>query len=74
MSLSTFKRQFEKEYNTNPGKWFQKKRLYQAKVIIESGEKSPSQIYFDFGYKSLSNFSIAFKKEFGFSPKETLNQ
>jgi AraC family transcriptional regulator, exoenzyme S synthesis regulatory protein ExsA len=71
MSLSTFKRQFEKEYNANPGKWFQKNRLLQAKIRIENGEKKPSQIYSEFGYTSLSNFSIAFKNEFGFSPKET---
>lgn len=74
MSLSTFKRQFEKEYNANPGKWLQIKRLNLAKEMMESGEKKPSQLYSEVGYKSLSNFSIAFKNEFGFSPKEIKRQ
>jgi AraC family transcriptional regulator, exoenzyme S synthesis regulatory protein ExsA len=69
MSLSTFKRHFEKEYDANPGKWLQQKRLLQAKKILEQGNKKPTEIYTDFGYTSFSNFSIAFKKEFGHSPK-----
>ncbi len=70
MSLSTFKRHFVKEYQTNPGKWFQQKRLNQAKIILEKGNKKPTEIFKAFGYNSFSNFSIAFKNEFGYSPKE----
>lgn len=70
MSLSTFKRRFEKEYQSNPGKWLQQKRLNQAKLILEKGDKTPSEIFADFGYTSFSNFSIAFKNEFGYSPKQ----
>ncbi len=69
MSLSTFKRRFTQEYSENSGKWFQKKRLQKAKKILENTTTTPSEIYTDFGYNNLSNFSIAFKKEFGFSPK-----
>jgi len=70
MSLSTFKRHFIAEYNTNPGKWLQKKRLALAKHMMENENKKPSEIHKQFGYNSLSNFCIAFKNEFGFSPKE----
>lgn len=70
MSLSTFKRYFEKEYHTNPGKWFKEKRLDQAKRVLEKGEKKPTEIYFDYGYNNFSNFSIAFKNKFGVSPKQ----
>lgn len=69
-SLSTFKRHFEKEYQVNPGKWFQQKRLNQAKLILEKGDKKPTEIFSDFGYTNFSNFSTAFKKEFGLSPKQ----
>lgn len=69
MSLSTFKRHFSKEYNVNPGKWLQQKRLNQAKDILDKGEKKPSEIFSDYGYNNFSNFSIAFKNEFGYSPK-----
>lgn len=71
MSLSTFKRHFIKEFKMSPGKWIQNKRLQKAKEMLEHGEK-PSEIYFDFGYNDLSNFSIAFKNKFGISPKEVL--
>lgn len=29
----------------------------------------PSEIYVDLGFEDLSHFSYAFKKQFGFSPK-----
>lgn len=71
MSLSTFKRHFINEYKVSPGKWLQDKRLQKAKETLEQGDLKPSEIYLDFGYNNLSNFSIAFKNKFGFSPKKT---
>ncbi|WP_452596749.1 helix-turn-helix domain-containing protein [Pontimicrobium sp. MEBiC01747] len=73
MSLSTFKRHFIKEYNTSPGKWLQDKRLQKAKETLEQGHLKPSDIYLDFGYNNLSNFSIAFKNKFGISPSEIVS-
>lgn len=70
MSLSTFKRHFIKEYKVSPGKWLQNKRLQKAKEMLEQGDCKPSDIYLDFGYNNLSNFSIAFKNKFGFSPSK----
>jgi AraC-like DNA-binding protein len=70
MSLSTFKRHFIKEYKTSPGKWLQDKRLKKAKEALEQKNLKPSDIYLDFGYNNLSNFSIAFKNKFGFNPSE----
>ena len=69
MSLSSFKRHFAKTYNANPGRWLQQKRLQQAKKILDKGDKKPSEIYALYGYTNLSNFSTAFKNEFGYSPK-----
>ncbi|WP_027124697.1 helix-turn-helix domain-containing protein [Gelidibacter mesophilus] len=71
MSLSTFKRHFMSEYNVSPGKWLQDKRLQKARETLKEGVLKPSDIYVDFGYNNLSNFSIAFKNKFGFSPSET---
>ena len=72
MSLSTFKRKFIQLYQESPGKWFQLKRLNKAKKILLNNEATPSEIYMDFGYDSLSNFSTAFKNEFGYSPKNMM--
>lgn len=71
MSLSTFKRHFIKEYNVSPGKWLKDKRLQKAKETLEESDLKPSDIYLDFGYNNLSNFSVAFKNKFGFNPSET---
>ena len=68
MSLSTFKRNFVKEYKTTPGKWLLDKRLRKAKELLQGGTFKPSDIYMDFGYNNLSNFSAAFKNKFGKSP------
>lgn len=70
MSLSTFKRHFANEYQISPGKWLQEKRLQKAKQLLESGVHKPSDIYLDFGYNNLSNFSSAFKKKFGINPSD----
>lgn len=72
MSLSTFKRKFTQLYQESPGKWFQLKRLNKAKKLLLNNEATPSEIYMDFGYDSLSNFSTAFKNQFGYSPKKMM--
>ena len=72
MSLSTFKRKFIQLYQESPGKWFQLKRLNKAKKLLLNNEATPSEIYMDFGYDSLSNFSTAFKNQFGYSPKNMM--
>lgn len=71
MSVSTFKRKFISIYQESPGKWFQQKRLNKARELLLNNRATPSEIYMEFGYDSLSNFSTAFKNEFGYSPKQT---
>ena len=70
MSLSTFKRNFIAEYQVSPGRWLQDKRLQRAKEVLEKDNLKASDIYLDFGYSNLSNFSIAFKNKFGISPTD----
>ncbi len=70
MSLSTFKRHFIKVYQISPGKWLQDKRLTMAKEVLEQQNARPSDVYLEFGYHNLSNFSIAFKNKFGINPSE----
>ena len=70
MSLSTFKRKFFRKYGITPGKWFKDQRLQKAKELLTHKNVKPSDIYLDFGYNNLSNFSIAFKNKFGINPSE----
>ena len=67
-SLSTFKRDFSKHYNSTPGKWLKERRLKRAKAFLGTTDKSISQIAFDCGFSNLSHFSRTFKSEYGMSP------
>jgi AraC-like DNA-binding protein len=72
-SLATFKRDFEKIFQTSPGRWLQQRRLEQAYYLIKEKGKRPSDVYLEVGFEDLSHFSFAFKKEFGKAPS-LLNQ
>ncbi len=70
MSVSTFKREFEKYFHSSPSKWFQEKRLEHAAFLLKNKSKRPSDIFEDIGYETLSNFIQAFKVKFGVTPKQ----
>jgi len=70
MSVSTFKREFEKHYPESPIKWFQNKRLEHAHYLLNQEQKSSSEIYFEVGYENLSSFIQAYKSKYGITPKQ----
>ena len=70
MSISTFKREFEKNYQTSPIKWFNEKRLEHAAYILSNQSKRPIDIFGDIGYESLSSFIQSFKLQYGITPKQ----
>ncbi|MFT6128290.1 MAG: AraC-like DNA-binding protein, partial [Flavobacteriaceae bacterium] len=45
MSVSTFKREFEKHFHSSPSKWFQEKRLEHSAFLLKNKSKRPSDIY-----------------------------
>lgn len=67
-SLSTFKKDFAQTFDLTPSRWLVKRRLEEAKCLIEKEGKKPSDVYQEVGFKNLSHFSTAFKREFGISP------
>jgi len=69
MSVSTFKREFEKHYSESPIKWFQNKRLEFAHFLLQKEHKNPSEVYFEVGYENLSSFTQAYKSKYGVTPK-----
>jgi len=71
-SLSTFKRDFKKHYNTSPGKWITNRRLERAKAFLETTDKAISEVAFECGFKNASHFSRVFKKKFNTSPSAFL--
>ncbi len=70
MSISKFKREFEKHFYSSPSKWFQEKRLEHAAYLLKAKSKRPSDIYKEVGYDNLSNFIQAFKMKYGVTPKQ----
>lgn len=66
-SLSSFKRDFLKEYGVPPQKYILDRRMEMARAELFTG-KLASEIYQDYGYAHLSSFTAAFKRTFGLSP------
>jgi AraC-like DNA-binding protein len=67
-SLSAFKRDFQKQFQTTPGKWLLEKRLQHARFLLTSMNKTVSEAAFECGFENPSHFSRAFKERFSFSP------
>ena len=67
-SLSAFKRDFIKIYDTSPGKWLLEKRLNHSFHLLSNLGKTVSEASFESGFESPSHFSRAFRQRFGFSP------
>jgi AraC-like DNA-binding protein len=69
-SLTTFKRDFKKAFQTTPQKWLTRKRLELAHYQIRERNRKPSEVYLETGFENLSHFGYAFKKRFGYTPTE----
>jgi len=70
MSISSFKREFEKHYTEPPIKWFLNKRLEHAYYLLNYEKKSSSEIYLELGYENLSSFIQAYKGKYSTTPKQ----
>ncbi|MCE7055194.1 helix-turn-helix domain-containing protein [Algoriphagus sp. AGSA1] len=67
-SLTTFKRDFGKAFNTTPQRWLTQKRLELAHYHFVEKKKKPIEVCYEVGFENLSHFSFAFKKHFGYPP------
>jgi AraC family transcriptional regulator, exoenzyme S synthesis regulatory protein ExsA len=67
-SLSAFKRDFQKLFETTPGKWLLEKRLQQTRRLLATTDKTVSEAAFESGFENLSHFSRSFKTRYGMSP------
>lgn len=67
-SLSAFKRDFQKQFNTTPGKWLMEKRLNHAMHLLNHMNKTVGEAAFESGFENPSHFSRTFKQRFGMAP------
>jgi AraC-like DNA-binding protein len=71
-SLSTFNRDFKRQFSVSPKKWLMDKRLEKAYLLLASNAHSVSDVAYEVGYENFSHFIKAFHKKFGISPKQFL--
>lgn len=67
-SLSTFKRDFNRTFNTSPHRWLLVKRLGLAHYLLESTDKPVLDICLEAGFEDISHFSKAFRRQYGYPP------
>jgi AraC family transcriptional regulator, exoenzyme S synthesis regulatory protein ExsA len=69
-SISTFKRKFFKIYGTSPQKWLNRQKMLVAANLLKQPHERPGSVFGKVGYENQSSFILAFKNQYGMTPKE----
>lgn len=67
-SLSSFKRDFEKQFHAPPRQWINRQRIAHASGLLQGTGKPVSEIALECGFENTSYFIKIFKKETGHTP------
>ena len=70
INVNTLQRQFQASQGITPFEYLRTRKLKQAREKLEREAISVSQAAWQAGYSSAANFSTAFKRQFGLSPKQ----
>lgn len=70
LSLSSFKREFEKVYQSSPAQYFKLRKLERARKLLRNTKQRIGDIAYDCGFKDVSHFSKSFQKKYGCTPSE----
>ncbi|MEM1321496.1 MAG: AraC family transcriptional regulator [Bacteroidota bacterium] len=70
LSLSSFKREFSKQYNCPPAKYIKQRKLGQAAKLLKATSLRITDIAFDCGFSDLAHFSKSFQKAYGLAPSD----
>lgn len=74
MSRTKFINLFQKLYGVSSFEYYQKKRLSIAYNMLKTGKYSVKDAAQELGYSAITNFTQAFKKDFGFLPSDLLDE
>tara|TARA_R110002051_G_scaffold267030_1_gene327013 strand:- start:21559 stop:22350 length:792 start_codon:yes stop_codon:yes gene_type:complete len=75
LSVSSFKREFSKQYNDTPAHYIKTKKLEKAAELLLVSNKRISDIAYDCGFNDLANFTKNFTGKYDVSPSQfRLNQ
>lgn len=69
-SLTSFRRDFSKDFGTTPGKWILARRLELSRFLLETTNERVSDIAYTAGFRNRSHFNKVFKEANGTSPNE----
>ncbi len=70
LSLSSFKREFVKQYDDSPAKYIKKRKLEKASKLLINTDLRVSDVAYDSGFNDLAHFSKSFLKAYGLNPSE----
>jgi AraC-like DNA-binding protein len=69
LSLSSFKREFARLFNTAPKEWINNERLLHANRLLENTGKNVNEVALDCGFENASYFIKCYKAKYGYTPK-----
>ena len=70
LSQYHFHRLFREVFRETPNQYLQRKRLADARRLLDQDDRSVTDICLEVGFESLSSFSGLFHRRFGCSPRE----
>ena len=66
----TLKKSFKQVFGTTVFEYWNQLKMAEAKTLIMDGSFSVSEVAYRMGYQSAENFTIAFKRTFGYAPSK----
>lgn len=69
-SLSTFKRDFQSQFNDTPANYIKQKKIEKSLELIKSTELTISEICYEVGFLNSAHFTKSFKQKYKQSPTE----
>ncbi len=68
LSLSSFKRAFQKHYGSSPAKYIMGRKLEKARKLLRHSDHSISEVALECGFSTLTHLSKVFQRHFQVSP------
>ena len=69
-SISTFHRDFKRQFEMAPKQWLITQRLAKAEKLLSENFGTVNAVAHEVGYENISHFIKAFQKRYGSSPKQ----
>ena len=67
-SLTSFKKEFKRQFDSPPHQWFVEKRLQHAKLLLQSTSMTISEIGNSCAFSNISHFIKLFKRQYQTTP------